>query len=752
MSHSGSSRAVLLGVLAVTLCGLGIGIASSRFLPSGTHERTAPPAPEPVAGWSVVASERPEEKPRPEPPVAPPRADANKRALLVGVTKYDHLPESAHLSGPANDVRLLRTTLVERYGFPAAQIVSLTEDESKPELRPTRANVAREFKRLAEAARAGEQVVVLLAGHGDRQPESDPPDPVAPEPDGIDEIFLPADVKPWKGHPERVPNAIPDKELRDWLAAITAKKAYVWIIFDCCHSASMIRDPKEPVRQLRENVLVPVAEIAKARERAAKRSPLPKEGLKGQALAPSAQNEYLVATFACREFETTPESLQPPDSAGAKIHGLLTYTVVSALEKSAASGSPLTYRELGQHVVQSYLARPQGAPTPTVDGSGQNRVVLGTEKPNRPELTLMRIKGEYVVNVGDLRGITHGSVLRVYSPAGEKEKPRALGYVRVEQTRALDSVVAPVEYDGTPKPAALPATGSCEVVAIDYSISPLRIGVEPGKNAKDDLKQRIADAIRVRSAPTAAPFQLADERSAQFLIRVGADGPELVAASGNRPPIPLPALDAEDFGAVLRGKLQTIHRARSLVAVGTRLESERTRSPSGPEVTIEVVDHRDKNDPGQVIERPSIGYVFRSGDRISFRVTNTSKTRRLEVTLLVVDPDYRIHLVRPVRNEVNKALEPGTSFEVSGTFGDKPPFGPEHMIAIITAPTNPPVDYGLLMQPGVLGRGNTGKSPIAQLLDRSMHGTGTRSGFTVSELDDQAARVLSWRTEPAPKK
>ena len=58
--------------------------------------------------------------------------------------------------------RLLR----ERYQFPAEGIVTLTEDEGSPALRPTRANIEREFRRLADQAREGDQVVILLAGHG----------------------------------------------------------------------------------------------------------------------------------------------------------------------------------------------------------------------------------------------------------------------------------------------------------------------------------------------------------------------------------------------------------------------------------------------------------------------------------------------------------------------------------------------------------------------------------------------------------
>lgn len=750
MLHNHSTWRIILGSLLVVLSGLGLGFASSHFLPVRGDTRSETLVPEWAGGWSPVAASRgADDKPRAEP--NPRDAQKGKRALLVGVTKYDNLASSSHLSGPGNDVRLLRTTLVERYRFPPENVVSLTEDEGKSELRPTRANIAREFKRLAEAASAGEQVVVLLAGHGDRQPESDPPDPVAPEPDGIDEIFLPADVKPWEGGAKRVPNAIADKEIRDWLGAITAKKAYVWAIFDCCHSGSMTR-AGEVVRQLPEGILVPPEELAKARERAAKRTgrAAPDQSEKGHSSVPTGASDYLVATFACREYETTPESRQPADSIHAKYHGLLTYSVVSGLEQSASSATPLTYRELMQRVQSSYLARPQGAPTPTIDGVGQDRVVLGTDKPIRPKITLMRIKGEYVVNVGDLHRITQGSILRVYSPAGEKEKPRVLGHVRVEQTRPLDSIVVAIAYEGAEKPAELPASGLCEVVAVNYLSEPLRIGIDSGNKGQDDLKREVVRVLRALPKEEAGLFQLEEDlQRSHFVMRMAASGPELVAASGLRPPVPLPALDSEQFGESLAKKLKAIYRARGLISVGANLQG----SPSATEVKIEVIGHRTKDDPGQVIERPSTGWVFRPGDRISFRITNTSKTKRLEVTLLIVDPDYQVQLFFPARNEINKALEPGTSFNTgAGTITDKPPFGPEYMVAIITSPTNPPVDYSLLTQAGIRERGYTPKSAVAQLLEHSMHGAGSRSGLTMSELDDQGARVLNWRTEPTPKK
>lgn len=750
-------RNVILGA-ALVAGGLAVGLASSFLLPRRGPERTEPPtsaggwAPVTVAG--PVAPPQPAPEPPSEPPLPPPgTGDPGKRALLVGVTKYDHLGPACYLEGPANDVRLMRSTLVRCYGFRPENVVCLTEDEGKSELRPTRPNIAREFKRLAEAARPKDQVVVLMAGHGDRQPESNPPDPVAPEPDGIDEVFLPADVRPWQGFPERVPNAITDKQLRDWLAAVTAKKAYVWAIFDCCHSASINREGKG-VRQLRSGVMVPDEELAKARGRAEKRAARPGPKSPEQVLAPAASDEYLVATFACREFETTPEGPEPANAPGARVHGLLTYTVVGVLEQSARSTFPVTYRELMHRVQASYLARPQGAPTPIVDGAGQNRVVLGTEKPFRPDITLTRVRGEYVAGVGDLHGITPGSVLRVRSAAAGKEPPRTLGYVSVERTRPLDSVVTPVAYEGTAKPTELPAAATCEVTAVDYSVGQLRVGIEGDKTG--EVKRRVAAALGTLPKDEAGLFQLVGD-APHLVVRSTPAGPELQVASGTRPPVPLPPLASEPFAEALTRKLKAVHRARGLIAVGTSLEAERTRGDGGMGVKIEVISHPKKGtgeqSTGRVLERPPTGWVFRPGDRISFRVTNTSPTRRVEVSLLIVDPDYKIDLFYPARNQVNKALEPGASFStVIGEISDRPPFGPEQMVAIVTAPTNPPVDFGLLAQPGVRERGYTAKSPVAQLLERSMYGTGARSGLTASELGDQTARVLNWRTAPASMK
>jgi hypothetical protein len=300
--------AIAAGIVVIILAGIGFGYGGARWWRTQTPLSSRENVPQDTIRLAQGSAEQAQDA---GPELKPNGKNISKRALLVGVTKYYHLSKENQLAGPANDARLMQRLLRERYQFPEEGIVTLTEDEVTPERKPTRANVERELRRLVDQAREGDQVVILLSGHGYRQPENDPPDPQFPEPDGLDEIFLPADVSQGKGTPMRVPNAIVDNELGKWLRAITAKKAHVWIVFDCCHSGTMTRGT-EVVRELPPDTLIPHDELDKARAKAAQRAKT-----HGGASPPSGPflarepSDYLVALYACRSHETTPECPLP---------------------------------------------------------------------------------------------------------------------------------------------------------------------------------------------------------------------------------------------------------------------------------------------------------------------------------------------------------------------------------------------------------------------------------------------------------
>jgi hypothetical protein len=657
-------------------------------------------------------------------------------ALLVGVTKYDHLPSNQHLSGPGNDVRILEKLLHRRYRFPLANIFTLTEEGPR---RPTRENIVHAFRQLAEQVGADDQVVILLAGHGDRQPEPDPPLSDHPEPDGIDEVFLPADIRPWDPVARRLPNALVDDEIRAWLEALTRKKAHVWAIFDCCHSGHVMRG-SEMVRQPSPGTLVPAEELQQARRRAANRKqrrPLQKP----MPFVPDRRSDYLVALSACLPHETTSECLFPTDSAQAQYHGLLTWTLVGVLEQSPDSVAPLTYRELVRQIQRRYSGRPGGAPTPTLEGGGQDRVVLGTDRPVRSRLTLHRHESEYRVGAGSLSGLTPGSVLAIDSPGGKTVRPQPLGHVRVCWVRTFDALVEPCSFAGQPTVRELPDLAPCRIVYTDYGLNRFKVAIQAAKG-QEHLGRLVQGALGgLRNAETGVIQLVDDLRSADQVIRLVGEEAYLVEASGNRPPHPLGPVRSEQFARRSRDALEVLYRARNLVAASEHLERTHPQGQDSINLAVEVVCN------GKALPRPPGGWVFHPGDEVAARVRNVSRSARIHVHLLVVNPKGKIQLMYPGEGESSKLLEPGQVL-VTETGGIEPPFGREHLVAIATLARNPPVDFGALLQPGLADRGFSSTSPLAQLLERALYRVGSRSGLSNTEAGEHAVRLLSWLTAP----
>ena len=116
-------------------------------------------------------------------------------ALLIGCTKYPHLKPQFHLEGPSNDVQLMSQLLINRFKFDAKNIQVLTDSNDASRL-PTKENIQKAWQKLATQAASGDQVFVLMAGHGSQVPQQDASEE-DPEPDGLDEVFLPRDVGAW---------------------------------------------------------------------------------------------------------------------------------------------------------------------------------------------------------------------------------------------------------------------------------------------------------------------------------------------------------------------------------------------------------------------------------------------------------------------------------------------------------------------------------------------------------------------------
>jgi hypothetical protein len=115
--------------------------------------------------------------------------------------------------------------LTSRYGFPAASVKVLTNEQA------TAANIEREFRQwLVEGTQPGDRVFFLYAGHGSQLPDDN-----GDEADGLDETIAPYDVNPETGAGE-----IRDDLFDELIAQLSGRRAV--LVFDSCHSGTISRD------------------------------------------------------------------------------------------------------------------------------------------------------------------------------------------------------------------------------------------------------------------------------------------------------------------------------------------------------------------------------------------------------------------------------------------------------------------------------------------------------------------------------
>lgn len=276
-------------------------------------------------------------------------AQAENRALLVGVSVYAHLPDR-NLPGAANDVLLMAKT-VAGLGFEAGQVSVLSEASGTL---PTRANILAGLADLVQQARPGDWVLVYLSGHGAQVPK-----PAG----GLDEVFLPRDTELWNPAAQTVAGAVRDQELAAALMRIRAKGAHVWAILDTCHAADMLRQPGRLGRPQSWRFITPEALHLPMQLWAAHWGSHPsRSSTRHPATRGVAAGRY-VAFFSSQKGEGSAEELLPdPDATGqSKRFGLFTYKLAQATQ--GWSGS---FKALAQRIEAQYLDRP--FPTPEFVG------------------------------------------------------------------------------------------------------------------------------------------------------------------------------------------------------------------------------------------------------------------------------------------------------------------------------------------------------------------------------------------------
>ena len=571
---------------------------------------------------------------------------AEKFALFVAVNDYPLLGESARLNGPANDADLMSRYLLAtpELGFSRERMTILANGGIAADGAPTRQEIGDRLDTLVRTVSAGDFVYIHFAGHGSRQRARDP----RSEPDGLDEIFLPADTKPAENG--TYPNALVDDDLGAALDAIRAKGAFVFIVFDSCHSSTATRaSGAEPEGTHYRWLPEPFApgEAPNASEALAREATLAAE--EGDAGAGG-----MVAFYAAQTIEKTPELPLPRGDEQAKTYGLFSHTMLDVLAKHPG----ITYRELAQGILHRYAAGNFTKPTPLFEGE-LDRVVFG-DTGRSPNLTwpIEVDGGKAQIRAGALQGLERGAILALLSDPLADET-QALGFLRVRTGDPLTAEATPARYAGLNPPvlAELPASAVVRVVEKSLSFQ-LRVELStlPGSEQDEaaDYARREVEKIAADEQLPANLALVAPGEQADLQLIVATTNEFYPGESGDEPRLwflppggELPA-DARDkphsIGLAdgmtpaqllqLRENFVAVFRATSLAQLTELSELDRGKVRFG-------LEQQDANagTPRQ-IERSAVPVLAR-GDQLIFSIDNQS-TKAVDVDMLLIGPNYSI--------------------------------------------------------------------------------------------------------------
>jgi hypothetical protein len=688
---------------------------------------------------------------------------AARYALLVGVSGYPNVP-GAELQGPPNDVPLVRGVLLQR-GFRAQDIRVLADRVKVADGQPTRAAILGELDALAKKAQPGDFVFLSFGGHGSRQPARNL-GPENPEPDGMDEIFLPIDVGKWSGAVETVQNAIVDDEFGAKIAAIRNRGAFVWAVFDACHSGTITRglpDPSVRYRDVTEAALgIPAAAIAKAQALAAKLFPpkgaaaptaaVPMTALQTVTVGPGAGG--FVAFYAAQSWERTPEAIMPPGDPAKRSFGVFSYTLAEVL----AMNPTMTYRQAAEQVLHRYRAMLGTAPTPMFEGAGDSldAPVFGTKI--TPQILQWKIEREeqgsspsLSIPAGSMHRLGKGAILSLLANPADPDKA-AIGFVRTTTVGLLDSSVVPVAYDGKPALRAdkLPDQVYARLVNPNSGLA-VRVSLPPApkqpSTAESQAHQVLERLSKEKVEGLAASWVAAGARAD---IRMAlADGhlwflpptAEIVPSGDHKTlSIALAGKSREQLAQLASDTLRSVARAVNLLRLASMAAS--TEVAQGVEQRLSY-ERAGKSTAFSASQVPAL----RKGDRLVLVVKNTLGSA-VDLNVLLVDSRYGIQPQDPTRIEAGGELS-----TVLGEIDTDGTVGRESVVTIVTEAQDGfgVADLRFLRQPTLpvtRGGGGGASAGIVGLFEAAGFAPEVTRGAQAPArtLNSTAMRLFSWDT------
>lgn len=346
--------------------------------------------------------------------VLPPAAaqdHEDRYALIVGVSRYTTVRS---LLGPRNDVTLLVNTLVEQ-GMPRERIRVLADTLNEADYParvtadglPTRAEIIAGLDWLAQAAGPSSEVLIFFAGHGSQFPSAD-------EPDGLNEFFLPIDVRPATTPGQPPANILLDDDLQPKIAAILNRGALVWFVADACHSGSLSR-AAETDRVSRyvgpEQLGATRQMIDEARAAAIARGNTELRAASALDIDPNAR---FIGFYAAQPEQVTYESGAPKSLPGSqrRSHGEFTWSLIQAIRANRFD----SYASMARRVIAQYWEL-HSEVAPYFEGSLHLTPMIGAGTDN--VLPVVARGGNFYVRAGAIDGVSDGATIAILDASSD---------------------------------------------------------------------------------------------------------------------------------------------------------------------------------------------------------------------------------------------------------------------------------------------------------------------------------------------
>lgn len=623
------------------------------------------------------------------------------RVLLIGCTKYPYLlkeggkvagSNTVELGGPANDVELFAKTLQDVFAIPAARMTKLAGWPDDESARPTKANIVRALQNLERAAQKGEWVVIYLAGHGSQQPSSSLS--LDDEPDGLDEIFLPADVR-TSPDGEKIPNGLSDDEIADWVHRIRAKGADVWLVIDACHSGTMLRGGGNSGVVLR---FVP-PEVLGVRGTGRRRNETPAVETRAAVVA----SDGVVAFYGAQSFGPAPEMRLPADATDAEPHGLYTYLLAREMH---TVGSTASYGELSSRVVAAYQAYPCNLTVPLAEGDLMGIVGGGARAFTPP---LMLGVGTMRLDHGMVAGIEPGVILAIPRPGD----PAGASLALVEVVRA-----GLYDADVVLRSGALPVgSTSCIARVHSRSLSEFRLSIALVAGDETPIAMdSLPEAARAALQEKADRFPIvSDPRTADW--RIVWDGTRLNLRAAAQ-------VGAADVLDVAPGRLGEI--LEQFLRVHTLRRLCGLFPPTSDAIHVRV-ERRARG--GSQVAPLQPGDRLHPGEEIHVLLQKTADAI-YDVTVLYLDANWIVRCLYPIdRRSARLEREARAEFElVKWTTVTDDALGAESVwvLAVPRGPSDPEVNLSYLAGQEILTRGGLEHDAARRVFAGILRGQTTR--------------------------